>query len=1579
MFFIFKKIISFNCCGMIVTKKRRENTILMKKSKYLAAALATTLTWSAISPFFATTLVHANTEAVITETADSLIFSEYVHGGSNAKAFEIVNTGTLPVNLKEYKLKYIGFTNSGGTSESEHQFSDYVLEPGATYVVYHSSSPAAMKEHMATISAPNKAEALSTGVMGFNGDDALVLVKGDAIVDIIGSTNIVAGVKPYNLSTLIRQPEIKTGITELANTDYDPVNEVQWKMHKTESDFSTLGTHEFNSGEEIPDTQAPTIEHTPVTSSVKGEPLTVSATVTDDRVVRNVFAYWREIGSETFTSQTMTFIDGMYQAELPTQAIVTAIEYYIVATDGTNEEQTQTYTVTIDTTDVQGPIITNTTPRNKSNIGAVETTDVTVTFSDDSTVVRGTMSINGNIVDAVLTDTTFTATNVAVATENVVEVILEDEYGNTTTYEWTFKASESTFEHYYGQLHAHSNLSDGAGTPDEAFAYADEVANLDFFALTDHSNWFDNDTSASLADGSMSKDWQTGHNTADEANRPGEYTAIYGYEMTWSGSTGGYGHINTFNTPGFETRANKSMDLQTYYATIADYEASVNQLNHPGKTFGDFVDFGYYTAAADEVVNLVEVGNGEGPIRGTGYFPSYDYYTRALDKGWHVSPSNNQDNHKGNWGTSNTARTVVIAEENTREGLYEAMSANRVYASEDSNLQIDYTLNGEVMGTQLPAVDTVEIKVALSDPDNETIGKVSIITDGGYVAASKYIDGNSGTWEVELPAQFSYYYVRVDQGDKDIAVTSPVWVGEKENVSISSIKTESDQVVKGDTFNATATITNNSDQPLSDLTVEWYIDNVEGTPVATSTIDTVVAGKMVDITQSFETDSVGSMTIYARVEMNGKYHTTSKKMTVVNASDVTQIFVDGSKYNQYVTGNYAGKIENFKTIMSDRNVLVKIGEPGSTLTDEMLTNMSALIITDPEGTGSSDYGTQPANYSNEELAVIARYVENGGNIIVTTRADYKDASGEYSNSAQLNPLLEAIGTTLRVNDDQVQDDVTNSGSTYRLAFNQFVEDPYGLTKNLTSADNYTFYSGASVLVNESGTKTNDQAVCLVQGHETTASVNTDKADDHVAVETGNVCAIGAQQLANGSKVIVAGTTFFSDFEISNDVDNVTANAMLTTNIMNWLAPEKEAPLISIANFRVHPEGIRFTVEGYVTSQSSAVEPKNGFFDTIHIQDETGGLTVFGISERELQVGQKVRITGYSDVYDGDIEISITDEAKDVIILDADPLVIEPAVLSTVETMNYKHNGGQLVQTQGIVTRIEGQSLYLNDGSGESRVFLDGYIGNGIDESSKGKWDTRIEVGSYVQASGIASHDVEGARIRVRNTQEIIYMPVNKIEMQGIMDELLAYIQANGRYEFMETYVSTIQRLKNELLETTDETTLINIQTEIESIINEVTQSVETYYVTVDELVDVMEQAHELLPIYLEHPELATHETVVALDVKVAEVKSDANEQTTTTQLGTYALDVATLVQALPSINENNPATPGFGPDGDVTPELEVEITQTPGGSTSTGPSTNDGNSTEKLPSTGQVALELFTLGSTLAIGGVIVTRRRKQQ
>lgn len=51
---------------------------------------------------------------------------------------------------------------------------------------------------------------------------------------------------------------------------------------------------------------------------------------------------------------------------------------------------------------------------------------------------------------------------------------------------------------YFGQLHAHSEISDGTGTAEEAFAHAYGAEHLDFFALTDHSNSFDNAEAGSV-------------------------------------------------------------------------------------------------------------------------------------------------------------------------------------------------------------------------------------------------------------------------------------------------------------------------------------------------------------------------------------------------------------------------------------------------------------------------------------------------------------------------------------------------------------------------------------------------------------------------------------------------------------------------------------------------------------------------------------------------------------------------------------------------------------------------------------------------------------------------------------------------------------------------------------------------------------------------------------------------------------------------------------------------------------------------------------------------------------------------
>lgn len=128
------------------------------------------------------------------------------------------------------------------------------------------------------------------------------------------------------------------------------------------------------------------------------------------------------------------------------------------------------------------------------------------------------------------------------------------------------------------------------------------------------------------------------------------YVTDYGYEMTWSG---GPGHMNTFNTTGFVSRNNATLNnktndggLQTYYQMLQSTPGSISQLNHPGATFGNFADFGYHNNAIDDKVTLVEAGNGEGAIGSGGYFRSVDQFILALDKGWHVAPTNNGDNHK---------------------------------------------------------------------------------------------------------------------------------------------------------------------------------------------------------------------------------------------------------------------------------------------------------------------------------------------------------------------------------------------------------------------------------------------------------------------------------------------------------------------------------------------------------------------------------------------------------------------------------------------------------------------------------------------------------------------------------------------------------------------------------------------------------------------------------------------------------------------------------------------------------------------------------------------------------------------
>ena len=970
----------------------------------------------------------------------------------------------------------------------------------------------------------------------------------------------------------------------------------------------------------------------------------------------------------------------------------------------------------------------------------------------------------------------------------------EEQIGDVCTFTYKAPMTLDGYSLYFGQLHSHTNISDGAGSVTEAFEHASNVENLDFLAVTDHSNSFDNESDPSVDLGTdltdVSSEWKEGHDAA-AAITTDDFVGIYGFEMTWSD---GFGHINTFNTPGFESRSNSEFGnrsgstegYQNYYDRLVEVESSLSQFNHPGTTFGDFQDFAFYTPQVDQRITLIEVGNGEGAIGSSGYFPSYEYYTRALDKGWHVAPTNNQDNHKGNWGDSNTARSVVLAYDLTEEAIYDAIANYRVYATEDNDLSILYSLNGNAMGSILNKQEEgVTITAQISDPTDSGDMKVEVIVNGGLVIGTQTVSGGEGTVTFRFDSNdYSYYYLRVTQADQNIAVTAPVWTGEGVNAGISKTECDTVLVVKDEQVNLSSELYNNAD---SDMTVNSLIFSVDDENIYTANVSeigtagVIPSGSTATVAFPHTFTSAGKTTVNvsmtATIRETQYTFTSVLQLIVTDESLVTRVLVDGTHYNDYVNGYYSGNMGNFTQLAADVNAQVTIQQPGEPITAEDLEGVALLVISAPiKYTQNGIVADESNRFSDDFVAVVKEYVQGGGTLIVCGLADYQDSNSpgenyEYTTYNQINKLLEGIGSTMKVNDDELIDQDENGGQAYRLYFDDFnydSTDPVvqaALAGLAGSGKVYSSYSGCSVAVGN--------GTAIVFGHDTTYSINskapaqghskdvasysTPYSEDIAVVPMGEVVSLATEAVGEG-RVYVGGTVWLSDFEVANSEGNdygdaSYANKTILENILSGLLVEQEISTITEAREgNSGTVGTVFTVEGTITAGN--VEP-NAFYDTIYIQDETGGINIYPVATTDgtFRVGQRVRVTGSWDQYQGDTELRCI--SIELISSTVDP--IQPAELTITQARDYNTNGGLLAQVCGTVKSVakEGEaisSVILTDGTNDFRLLFNNYIGYS-DESST-DITTFVKEGAEISAVGVIYMDPQGVCLRVRDLSEV---------------------------------------------------------------------------------------------------------------------------------------------------------------------------------------------------------------------------------
>ena len=878
---------------------------------------------------------------------------------------------------------------------------------------------------------------------------------------------------------------------------------------------------------------------------------------------------------------------------------------------------------------------------------------------------------------------------------------------------------------YFGQLHAHTNLSDGTGSVEEAFDYASKVENLDFFAITDHSDSFDNADAGEIAkDGAgISADWAAGKQAAASVTNE-DFVGLFGFEMTWPEDKK-LGHISTFNTPGWQTRDQADFEnvptaLEHYYKALTTVPGSVSQFNHPDIIHGDFERFDHYSPEYDEAISLLEIAGEDGAV-------DCEYYHLALDKGWHVAPTNNQNNHKGQWGDASRARTVILAETLTEEALYDAMKDRRVYATQDSDLTVYYTLNGAVMGSILPKSEEAEITVFLSDPTDEAIGNVEVVADGGEVIDGAYVGTPSRVLELPVSGGYNYYYLRITQPDGDVAVTAPVWMDGYDDIGIESFTSDTAAPVRDEEIGLTVKLYN--DEPVDFLveSLKLYADGKEVCAVS----DPGTAAGMGTLSHTFSYAhpelGVTELRVVATGSVNGEKRTYEKTLSLSFHVPEQHIVVDDSHGKSGLE-----QLNRLAAIAAQAKITVK------PFSEKNPKNGDILLITAP---------SKP--FDEEFVEKVRTFVENGGTVILCGQSDLGDLSGLHT-SGELNRLLEAMGATVRLNDDTAWDEENNSGTPDAVSANVF--NPGGdLTKSLKPEQTYTQRAGCTV--------NPGKGTWLVKGRSTTHGVDADSDGQ----DTGeNAVLLACEELANGGKVYVSCGLFLAD-DAMKEPDNIWKPVSGNQGIVEALLKIERAAcpeLVTIGEMRSGKDEEVYHIRGWATSGTS--RPGNSFSDTIYLQDDTGGVALEPFTEDGIEVGTPIEVVGRKEISSGNVVLKIIDYDKK---LDEPLYNYTPETTSNKDAMDYDANGGRLMQVEGKVTDVtptnrgKGVSrITLKDGNGDLAEIL---IEDGIVSGADGENDlaSQVKEGRTVRAIGLLHLESDGTPVlRVRNCDEVVYVP-----------------------------------------------------------------------------------------------------------------------------------------------------------------------------------------------------------------------------
>lgn len=353
--------------------------------------------------------------------------------------------------------------------------------------------------------------------------------------------------------------------------------------------------------------------------------------------------------------------------------------------------------------------------------------------------------------------------------------------------EHAFDPEPPAYRCLIGEMHGHTNLSDGSVDIDTYFKNL-KNRGVDFAAVSDHDHG--GVGKPALWEGSPSK-WDLIRQKAAEYDEPGRFSAILAYERD---SYPYYNNLVVYydSLNGEMLRGGRDGEITAEELRAALSRKDILLVPHDTYMFSAGADLSHMPK--ELLTPLIELYSTADAAE---YFgnPAFDsnsaceggFWQDALRRGARMGCIGGSDNHGGTGASVLDAPypfnfqglTGVWAEENTTKSIFAALKARRCYAFMGGRITIDFRVNGHYMGEEITAGKDDTLGIYYSIAADAPVGKVTLVKNlRDYIMLKGRTSQLIFDYERETPCDI--YYLRVELKDGRFGWTSPVWVSSDE-------------------------------------------------------------------------------------------------------------------------------------------------------------------------------------------------------------------------------------------------------------------------------------------------------------------------------------------------------------------------------------------------------------------------------------------------------------------------------------------------------------------------------------------------------------------------------------------------------------------------------------------------------------------------------------------------------------------------------------------------------------------------------------------------------------------------------